>query len=185
MQLFQISRIHAGAFLFLMLSSFSCYAQNLEALPTGKVILTISGAIEASSDTGTAARADASEQDTVSFDRAMLEASGMTKITTETPWTEGLVEFEGVLARDLLAKFDTTGKSVQAMALDDYIVDIPIADFLEYDVILATRKNGEPITVRDNGPVWIIYPWTDVAGLRRPQYYSRSIWQLKSLTILP
>ncbi|ASJ71580.1 molybdopterin-dependent oxidoreductase [Granulosicoccus antarcticus] len=185
MKLLRIINTFAGAFIFLTLSSLSSHAQDLETPPPGKVILTVSGAINASKEPGTAAQKDPSQQNTVSFDRTMLEASGLTKIITETPWTKGLVEFEGVLARNLFAKIDATGKSVQARALDDYIVDIPIEDFFEYDVILATRKNGEPITIRDNGPVWIIYPWTDVSDLRRPQYYSRSIWQLKSLTILP
>lgn len=176
-------RIFAGLFLFAWQLTLSCSVHSLES-PADRIILTISGAIGVHNDPG----ADDSEnpdQPTARFDLSMLEAPGVLKVVTETPWTDGLVAFEGVLMRDILDLVEGHGKSVRGVALDDYIVDIPIDDFLKYDVILATRIDGKPMKVRENGPLWIIYPWTDVSELRRPQYYSRSIWQLKSLTVLP
>ncbi len=109
----------------------------------------------------------------------------MIKVATETPWTTGIIEFEGVLVRDLLDFVKADGKTVKAAALDDYVVDIPVEDFLVHDVIIATRIKGKPMRVRENGPLWIIYPWNDVPDLRRPHFYSNSIWQLNSLMVLP
>ncbi len=143
----------------------------LEA-PTGRIILQVSGEITESNSDGS-----------MEFDLDMLDALGVTTVTTETPWTEGPVSFQGVLIRDLLATVGSTGTSVDAEALNDYTVTIPVSDFSQYDVILATRANGEVLTVRDRGPVWIIYPWTDQPMLQNEIYYSRSIWQLKSLIV--
>lgn len=164
---------------------FLCHAQPLPA-PEGKVILTVTGAIDARntslSDSGGGA---ATQLDAALFDLAMLEALGLVTITTETPWTDGLVEFQGVLMRDVLDLLKASGTAVHAAALDDYVVKLPREDFRDYDVILATRVDGEPMRVRQNGPLWIIYPWSDVPALRRPLYYARSIWQLESLVVLP
>lgn len=173
-----------GVLVLLLLLSFSCHGQQLES-PDGRVILTISGEIGVfNGPDPDAGKAPASDQ-SARFDLPMLEALGLTKVATETPWTDGTIEFEGVLVRDLLELLEADGESVQAIALDDYVVEVPIADFVDYDVIVATRISGKPMRVRENGPLWIIYPWSDVAALRRPHYYARSIWQLKSIAVLP
>ena len=88
-----------------------------------------------------------------------------------------------MLVRDILANVGATGTSVGATALNDYTVTIPVSDFQDYDVILATRRDGEVLSVRDRGPVWIIYPWTDQPNLQNEVIFSRSIWQLKSLFV--
>jgi hypothetical protein len=136
------------------------------------VILEVSGEIT-----------NANSDGIMAYDLEMLDALGMTTVTTETPWTEGAVSYQGVLARDLLAHAGATGTNVGAVALNDYTVTIPMSDFTDYDVILATRAGGEVLTVRQRGPIWIIYPWSDEPELQNEVYYSRSIWQLKSLTV--
>jgi len=143
-----------------------------EDAATGRIILQVTGEITKSN--GPAG---------MEYDLAMLDALGATTVTTETPWTEGPIPFQGVLVRDLLANSGSTGTAVDAVALNDYTVTIPISDFVRYDVILATRADGNVLTVRDRGPIWIIYPWSDASELQNEVYYSRSIWQLKSLMV--
>lgn len=65
--------------------------------PAGKVILTISGMIKTSNTVG-AAR----------FDRDMLEALGMEKFTTTTPWFGSAVTFEGVPLNRLMTTVGAT-----------------------------------------------------------------------------
>jgi hypothetical protein len=43
--------------------------------------------------------------------------------------------------------------------------------------------NGEHLRVRTKGPLWVIYPWNDYSELQSESYYSRSIWQLRSLNV--
>lgn len=168
-------------FFLTVLVALNSHALNKEPL-TGPVILTISGAINADSSQELTQN-NAEKSNVVQFDLATIEKIGLTKVVTETPWNEGLVEFEGVLMRDLLAHVTAQGSSVYASALDNYSVDIPIEDFMSHDVILATRIDGKVLRVRDNGPLWVIYPWTDHSEYKRPHYFARSIWQLKSLTV--
>ena len=91
--------------------------------------------------------------------------------------------FEGVLARDLLSDTGAEGSVIDAIALNDYTVSIPVMDFDAYGVILAYRKDGENLTVRDRGPLWVIYPWSDQSDLQNELYYSRSIWQLRAIEV--
>lgn len=140
--------------------------------PSGRVILSISGRIGVTND-GDAAR----------FDRAMLEEIGMTSFTTATPWYDGLVTFEGVPMARLLQRVGAQGEAVRAIALNDYSTEIPIADFTRYDVLLALKRDGNYLTVRDKGPLFIVYPYDSDPALKSPRYYGRSAWQLARLVV--
>jgi hypothetical protein len=144
---------------------------GLEA-PKGRVVLTISGNISRTNKGNTAV-----------FDIEMLEKIGIKTIETGTPWTDGVSTFEGVLARDLMHAVGAKGDTVLATALNDYFVEIPMSDFDDYDVILAFRMNGERLRVRDKGPIWVLYPFSSVSEIQSTLFYSRAIWQLKSMDV--
>jgi hypothetical protein len=50
-------------------------------------------------------------------------------------------------------------------------------------VLLAMRMNGQALTPRDKGPIWIVYPRDDYAPLRDPKINDRWIWQLKAIDV--
>lgn len=108
---------------------------------------------------------------------------GLTNLVTETPWTEGLVTFTGVLVRDLLDHYRITGTAVEAQALNDYRATIPVADFYRYDVLLACKADGVRLTPRDKGPFWLVYPWSDVPELDNRTHHQRSVWQIRQIEV--
>ena len=117
------------------------------------------------------------------FTLSSLEALGVQTVRTATPWTEGVQDFTGVRMRDLLAAVGAQGSTLALTALNDYTVEIPIADARAYDVIVAYRRNGEAMAVRDKGPLWIIYPLDQHAELRDPEHQARMIWQLRRIDV--
>ncbi len=117
------------------------------------------------------------------FDLAGLDALPQAGFATRTPWFDGPRAFSGVSGAGLFATLGATGAEVLATALNDYAVTIPAEDFLRAGLILATRIGGEPIPVREKGPVWIVYPFDTSAALRNEVVYSRCIWQLRRLDI--
>lgn len=141
-------------------------------LPTGKVILTVSGNISITN-----------VGDTAQFDLAMLDDLGQAIIKTRTPWYDGEVIFNGTPLSSLLDAVGAEGEALKAVALNDYETDIPIADAWETDVMLATRLNGEIMTVRDKGPIFIIYPYSSEARFQTQTYYARSAWQVATLIV--
>jgi hypothetical protein len=140
--------------------------------PAGPVILTVGGAI---SHTNAPGRAE--------FDRAMLEDLGLVRLRTWTPWTEGEPEFEGVPAQRLMEAVGATGSEVRAVALNDFESTIPLADFERYPVLLAITMDGQQLRVRDKGPIWIVYPWSDHPELDDMPTRRKSVWQLRSLRV--
>lgn len=109
-------------------------------------------------------------------------------LDTHTAWTEGVQHFDGVLLRDVLAvagiKADNAkDKVLEALALNDFRVEIPATDAFQYDVLLAQKINGKALSRRDKGPFWIIYPRDQHAELNDSRYDHRWAWQLKQLQI--
>jgi hypothetical protein len=160
-----------GAFIALMSVLGVAYAASL-ATPTDRPILTISGKIGVTNKDGTA-----------QFDRSMLEALGMVKVETTTPWYEGTNTFEGVSIDKLMQQVGATGTRVVVVALNDYTTDIPIEDFRKFNVILALKRNGEYMSVRDKGPLFIIYPYDSNPDLKTQTYYARSAWQVARIDV--
>ena len=163
--------LHVGVVL-LAVSPPSAYPTETLAMPQGKVILTVSGKIDRTNDSGQA-----------QFDREMLEGIGTKRLETSTPWTEGVQSFEGILIGDLLDTIGADGDTVKAIALNDYVIDIPVSDFDRFEVLLALKMNGEYMRVRDKGPIWIVYPYDQHDELNEPGIKERAVWQLRELIV--
>lgn len=119
----------------------------------------------------------------VRFDLDRLKSLPAITVKTVTPWTDGENTFEGVRVRDLLDRLGGKGSAVLVDSIDDYQIAIPMADFRDYDVIVAYAMNGQPLPLDDKGPLWIIYPFSAHFGLQKDIYFSRSVWQLTRLTV--
>ncbi len=114
---------------------------------------------------------------------AMLEELPQYSFTTHAPWTREPHTYQGVLLRDLLAHLGATGTHIRATALNDYAATLPVEDARQYDVIVAYRIDGKLLSVRERGPMMVMYPFDARPELQAKRYYERSIWQIKSLII--
>jgi hypothetical protein len=140
------------------------------ARPAGEIILTVSGAI-----------AETNAEAVAEFDRDMLRAMPVTTFSTTTIWTEGAHEFTGVSLDDFAAALGMTGATLKATAINDYAIEVPLSDAVEGGPIIAYHLDGEPMSVRDKGPLWLIYPFDLNSDYQSEVIYSRSIWQLDRL----
>jgi hypothetical protein len=147
-------------------------AQALEA-PDAAVVLTITGKVR-----------NANVRNAAAFDMAMLERLPQASFSTRTPWYAQSRKFTGPLLRDVLAASGSQGSTIRAAALNDYRVDIPYDDTQRIDVLLARLLDDKPMSVRDKGPLFIIYPFDLDSRLRNALYYSRCAWQLKGIEVL-
>ena len=104
--------------------------------------------------------------------------------TVDVPSTrDGVKKFAGPLGEALLDAVGASGTQLKVIALNDYITVIPISDFRDYDVILATKLDDAPMSVRDKGPIFVIYPFDEHPTLNNETYYGRSAWQVKSIEV--
>lgn len=147
-------------------------------MPEGPVILTISGDITHFNATQGAR-----------FDRDMLQALPQHSFETGTPWTEGSSTYSGPLMRTLLEHVglpgsgSSSGNSVYVSALNGFEAEIPISDFYEYDVILALERNGQSIPIREYGPLWVLYPFSQDEALLSEKMRFRAVWQVMQINV--
>lgn len=120
----------------------------------------------------------------VEFTREALAAIPQATVVTKNDYVEAETTFTGPLVRDLFEEGSIKPDSELVLtALNDFAVTIPASDVLNYDVILATTMNGKEMSVREKGPIWVIYPMSDHEELREASYNDRLIWQLSSVKL--
>jgi hypothetical protein len=142
------------------------------AKPKGEIILVMSGAITNINSTGKA-----------EFDMDMVKALPVSTFKTSTTWTKGVKSFTGVSLKALLAAVGATGKNLHSIAINDYAVEIPATDAVDDGPILAYSMDDQPMSVRDKGPLWMVYPYDAKLSYRTEEIYSRSIWQLSKIDV--
>lgn len=114
-----------------------------------------------------------------------LNALPQLTVRTTNEFVDGLTEFSGPLARVILKLTnDINAETVSLIAANDYEIEVPVEDFRKYDVIFATKQDGKPLSRRDKGPIWVIYPMTDHRELQDSIYNQRLIWQLVRMEVV-
>ncbi len=128
--------------------------------------------------------AAASASEPVELSLEALDALDQSTFTTTTIWTDGETRFSGVPLKALLAHLGAQGSTVEMVALNDYAVTMPIAELEDDAPIIATRMNGETMSVRDKGPYWVVFPYDSDPKYKTEVNYSRSIWQLNRVRVI-
>lgn len=111
-----------------------------------------------------------------------LEQMPTATLATVTPWTDGAVEFEGIYMVDIVERFGDAATVGKAMAFNDYQIEFEIADVIEKGGFVAFKRDGEPLSRRDKGPFWLVFPWSERPELDTRAVHGLSIWQLVDLT---
>jgi hypothetical protein len=150
----------------LVLAAGHASAEGLVA-PKGEVILTVTGDLAVTNG-----------EHSASFDEAMLRDLGTTSFHTSTIWTEGAPEFTGVSLATLVQRLGITAGDLEMVAVNDYSVTVPVSDAVTDGPIIAYAMNGKPMSIREKGPLWLVYPYDLNKAYQSETIYSRSIWQL-------
>lgn len=141
--------------------------------PEGDVILTVSGNIDVRN-----------AGDVAEFDIAMLQEFEPVVFSTSTIWTNGISEFTGVSLHAFLTSIGAEGDMIRATAINDYMVEIPVSDAVEGGPIIAYYLDGSEMSVREKGPLWIVYPFDSHPEYQTEVIYTRAIWQLDRIEIV-
>ena len=151
-----------------------CAAADHLPFPTGKIILTITGPMHDGNVPGGAV-----------FDQALLQKLGTTSFKTSTQWTDGVADFKGISLRVLLDQIKADPKTLEVIAINEYRVEVPASDAIPGGPILAWQQGGTLLSVREKGPLWLIYPYDTSAAFRTEEVYARSVWQVVKINLLP
>ncbi len=113
-----------------------------------------------------------------------LSALPQIEFATSTVWTTGEVRFSGPSLASVLQAAGAGPGDLMLHATNDYTVTMP-RDMIEAEApIIATRIAGQPISLRDKGPFWVVFPYDTQARFRSDLALMVSVWQLIKITVL-
>ena len=121
---------------------------------------------------------------TEGFTLEEILAMQQTTVVTKNDYVDEVTTFQGPTLRSVLEEMDVArDATLKMVALNDFSSEVPATDAFEYDVILAVLFNGETMSVRDKGPIWVIYPMDDNPELHDDIYNDRLVWQLRTISV--
>ena len=140
------------------------YAQ-VQSKPTSTVILTIAGDISNTNRGPSNEKRDAFFRfHEITFDRAlqldqaMLDELKQGTFKVNAPQTDGPVTVKGALLSEVLKLVGAEkGASIDAVALDGYRKEISAEKLKAHDWILVSTRDGKPLVIGDQGPLWMVY----------------------------
>lgn len=107
-----------------------------------------------------------------------------TTVVTKNDYVDSATTFQGPSLRSVLETMDIDrNANLKMVALNDFASQVPAEDAFTYDVILAVLRDGEVMSVRDKGPIWVIYPMDENPELQDDVFNGRLVWQLKSISV--
>lgn len=111
-----------------------------------------------------------------------LDEFEVLEVDVYEPWVKDRQVFQGVWLADVLAAAGAadSASSVQIVALDDFSVDLTMAEVDAGGIFLATKtEDGSPIPLEDGGPTRIVFMEGVAAGASPDQW----IWSLKDISV--
>ncbi len=154
--------IRAMVFVCSGLMGGATYAQSAPE----PVVLTVTGLDQ----TYTYSVADLARIDEVTFE-------------TSTIWTDGIQVFTGVPLAAFVKSLDVSDGELTAMAINDYAISMPVDEALLDGPMIAYLRNGDPMSIRNKGPLWLVYPYDSDPAFQNEVVHARSIWQLDRISI--
>lgn len=154
-----------------------CLSASAEPLPApaGETVLTITGNVT-----------EPNAGETIVLDLATIRGLGSASVetTTDFEWHEGRQTFRGVPLLAVLDAAGATGDTVTVTAADEYSVTIPREELARRDALLATELNGEALTEESFGPLWLVFPYDEMADpAERKTYTERSVWSVAEIAV--
>lgn len=169
----QMSKYMMCICIVMVLSISNVFAMETLSKPTGKVLLTVKGQVTNTNDASGAI-----------FDMPMLLELGTQSFVTHTPWSDVTYKFKGIAIKDILKAVGASKSStIKLKALDDYQVVVPWEDLIPHNAILAFSRNNVPLTRRDRGPLWLVFPRDANEILEDSKFDNYWVWQLLEIEV--
>jgi len=119
--------------------------------------------------------------DHIEVDLEGIERLGIVEFTVFEPFLNRDLEMSGVPLAMLLAAAGVDAEAELVWtALDDYQVTFSGVAAASENAMLATRVDGEPISVADGGPTRIVFPKSDGPLGRDSDQW---IWSIESVSV--
>jgi len=128
---------------------------------------------------------NATDGRSVSFTYEEMLALPQTEFRTSTIWTSDVDSYAGPSLAAVLDAAEMPHDDLRIYAINDYNVEFPAGNIAADAPILAIHVNGEPFSIRDKGPIWLLFPFDDNDSYRTEDNFALSVWQLNQIDVSP
>ena len=141
--------------------------------PTGDVILTVTGKI-GTTNTDSA----------IKMDLATIESVGLVDYKVLDPFQKKDTVFRGPLMGNLLDLWQVAkdATKLHVVALNDYVVDVPLSEVRKYPVVFALQQDGQYMPVSTRGPAMLVFPYNDFQ-FDQTVFNDYWAWQIKTIDV--
>jgi DMSO/TMAO reductase YedYZ molybdopterin-dependent catalytic subunit len=138
--------------------------------PSGKAVLTITGAVN-----------NHNEGSAVAFDQSVLDVMATVTANIYEPFIKKDMKFTGVPVVNVLARagISPTATSIELHALDDFTIELKVSDLADPGILLATKADDARIPVDSGGPIRLVFPADSAVGKNRDIW----IWSIDSIVV--
>ncbi|WP_051326755.1 hypothetical protein [Aliagarivorans taiwanensis] len=119
----------------------------------------------------------------MAFSLEDIKAMEQHSFVTKHPWTEVGRRYQGPLLADVLDVAQAKGKMLRMVALNDYEVEVDFSDIKKFQPILAWQQDGKTLSIREKGPLWLMFPVDDYPEVKNKRYNDYMIWQLRVIEV--
>lgn len=116
------------------------------------------------------------------LDVEALRELGTAQLSTSTPWTTGVQHFVGTPLSLIVPEIDSQANLIMT-AINDYAVTMQASQIGKDYPIVAFERNGAPMSVRDKGPFWVVFPFDASTEYQTETIFALSIWQLLEIKV--
>ncbi|MGX0875889.1 hypothetical protein ACSSV4_000561 [Roseovarius sp. MBR-154] len=127
---------------------------------------------------------DLSSGTTTGFSDADLAALPQQSFDTGTIWTDAVRTFAGPSLHAILAAAGTEPARLRIHAINEYSVEFPADKITRTTPILANRVDGKRFSVREKGPLWVMFPFDQNPEFQSEEIFALSVWQVNRIDIL-
>lgn len=108
----------------------------------------------------------------------------LTQATLYNPWEKRTETYKGVLLTDFIHAFGRPGiRSLVLKAIDDYEATFTQADWENFRIILVTQVNGHYISVREKGPMRVVFPDYDTREKAYELNLPKWLWMINRIEL--
>lgn len=119
----------------------------------------------------------------LTFSAKQLQALPQISFKTKHTWANTAQEFSGPLLADVLKQTCANARDIYLRSLDKYSVMVDFQSIAKYQPILALKINGQALTIREKGPVWLMID-TDRYKIPPRSLDTIFVWQLYYIHVL-
>lgn len=106
----------------------------------------------------------------------------MYSFSTSLPWYANEQSFVGFRLQDLIQQYQiSTPAYITLSALNDYRADVDWSDITHFNPIIAYKRNGREMRVREKGPYWFVFDLKRYPALDNHIYYEKMVWQISDI----